>query len=243
MNWLDDEYTVIEAAGQKVEFYFPFRKYNKVLLNLSGGTDSAALLFVLLEFLRTRNIILDEIRLLTGVDNYRPTSEWNATEIYLEFANQYPEQNITHEIFHYWKNGEKKKYHIEYEKELRDKEKFYAMYHGRTANPPEQEQKKIEGMWEDKSRPAEREITAEKNEQYHFWKNYFNAVPWEHIDKKFIAEIYFKNNFMKNTIYPITASCISNSGKDTDYWQKPCKKCWWCKEKYWAFNAYDGETL
>lgn len=236
---------IISAANQETYIFLP-EGFNKVLLNLSGGTDSAMLLWQLLQYLREEDVVLDEIRALSGVDLYRPTSEWNASEIFLAIKEQFPEQNLTHEIFRYWKQGEKKKYHIKHESKLREDEKFYALFHGRTANPPKEEQKKISGMWEDISRPSEREIEVVKESNVQYVKNkitYYNSVPWNAVDKKFIAELYRKNSFMKEEVFPLTASCISGNYIATDYWTKPCKECWWCKEKKWAFNAYDGETL
>ena len=58
---------IISAANQKTYIYLP-KEIKKVLLNLSGGTDSAMLLWQLLKYLKEENIILDEIRALSGVD-------------------------------------------------------------------------------------------------------------------------------------------------------------------------------
>ena len=60
----------------------------------------------------------------------------------------------------------------------------------------------------------------------------------EYLDKRFVAEMYEQFNLMDN-LFPITASCVEYADK-TDYFTKPCKKCWWCREKKWAFGAYDG---
>ena len=29
----------------------------------------------------------------------------------------------------------------------------------------------------------------------------------------------------------------------TDNFTKPCKECWWCREKKWAFGMYDGGVV
>ena len=49
--------------------------------------------------------------------------------------------------------------------------------------------------------------------------------------KKYVAELYKKYNLMDN-LFPITVSCIN------DLPIGACKKCWWCKERYWAFGRY-----
>jgi len=55
-----------------------------------------------------------------------------------------------------------------------------------------------------------------------------------HVDKKFLAFQYKKFDLMNN-LFPLTKSCVTPDAKGN-----PCKKCMWCKEKYWAFNCYDG---
>tara|TARA_B100000131_G_C18100845_1_gene605953 strand:- start:96 stop:830 length:735 start_codon:yes stop_codon:yes gene_type:complete len=243
MQHLNKDLSVI--LKDKVKILIP-KGFNKIMLNLSGGTDSAMLLWQLLKLLKSNNVVLDEIIALTGVDLYRPTSEWNAREIFLEIKEQFPEQNMKHEIFKYWKRREKRIYHKDYEAQFMEKENIRALYHGRTANPPQDVQIKM-NMWDDVARPKEREVDAEKRDEYNFLikrkQKYVFAVPWERVDKKFITSLYNEEPFMKQKIFPLTASCISHSEKETEYWSKPCKICWWCKEKKWAFNRYDGEDI
>jgi hypothetical protein len=62
------------------------------------------------------------------------------------------------------------------------------------------------------------------------------------VDRSFVAEYYNKIPFLKN-LFPLTKSCISSDIIETKSWTQPCKKCWWCKEKFWAFHKYDGGTL
>jgi len=54
------------------------------------------------------------------------------------------------------------------------------------------------------------------------------------VDKKFLAYQYRKFNLM-NTLFPLTKSCVTPDKKGN-----ACKRCDWCKEKYWAFDCYDG---
>jgi hypothetical protein len=55
--------------------------------------------------------------------------------------------------------------------------------------------------------------------------------PWSTVNKKFIAAQYKK--FGIEELSNLTNSCIVSS-------KSPCKECWWCKERYWAFGSYDG---
>lgn len=60
---------------------------------------------------------------------------------------------------------------------------------------------------------------------------YTDCLPWAAVNKKFISYQYKK--FRLDSLSKITRSCVINA-------TTPCKKCWWCKERYWAFGSYDG---
>jgi len=61
--------------------------------------------------------------------------------------------------------------------------------------------------------------------------------PLINVTKKFVADIYYKYQLM-DSIFPLTRSCVGDA-EETDYYSRPCKECWWCQEKYWAFGSYD----
>ena len=55
--------------------------------------------------------------------------------------------------------------------------------------------------------------------------------PWALHDKKHIAKQYKELDILG--LSNKTNSCIASS-------DEPCRVCWWCKERYWAFNSFDG---
>ena len=58
-------------------------------------------------------------------------------------------------------------------------------------------------MWEDISRPSEREIEVVKESNVQYVKNkitYYNSVPWNAVDKKFIAELYKKLFYERRSV-------------------------------------------
>lgn len=57
------------------------------------------------------------------------------------------------------------------------------------------------------------------------------VFPFATVNKKFIAAQY--KHFGLKDLSNMTSSCIISS-------RSPCKECWWCKERYWAFSSYDG---
>ena len=72
----------------------------------------------------------------------------------------------------------------------------------------------------------------EKDVSRDYQKKWVNWVYKPIIDKD---KIWIKNHYEKNnlieSLLPLTVSCISI--KDI-----PCKKCYWCKEKYTTFGIY-----
>ena len=62
-------------------------------------------------------------------------------------------------------------------------------------------------------------------------------IPLYHLNKRDIAKIYKEQNLLRSLL-PLTFSCISKNVQLTDNHTKPCKQCWWCEEKKWAFGFY-----
>ena len=66
-----------------------------------------------------------------------------------------------------------------------------------------------------------------------------NNVTWEevalNVDSGNATYVF---NLMDD-LFPLTMSCIGFE-KETNYFTEPCKKCYWCHEKKWAFGCYDG---
>ncbi len=59
-------------------------------------------------------------------------------------------------------------------------------------------------------------------------------VPFINADKKFVAGIYKHYNLM-DTLYPITNSCVGVASV-TNYGTVDCGECFWCHEKKWGFE-------
>ena len=61
--------------------------------------------------------------------------------------------------------------------------------------------------------------------------------PFVNVNKKFLAGLYEQENIMD--LHNITESC-TGFPKDTNWFTEPCKRCFWCYERKWAFGSYDG---
>lgn len=56
--------------------------------------------------------------------------------------------------------------------------------------------------------------------------------PFVNLDKKEIANLYKEYNLLES-LFPLTNSCAGYSPANTH-----CEKCWWCKEREWAFGKF-----
>lgn len=207
----------------------------KIGINLSGGVDSALLMFITL-----RENLSAEIIPITGVDILRPTNEWNAREIVDLFREMFPDSNIaSHQVFYYRKmhKDDKTNQHLTFEKKLFSDKIIDVLFHGRTSNPPIEEAKKYNLLH---NREERRDKHSHNRSVFLDTSTPFYC-PFEYVDKRWIAKMYEKFNLMSN-LFPITASCVEYADK-TNFFTKPCKECWWCKEKVWAFGMYDSCEL
>ena len=223
-----------------VNFWDPYPRLNdfkKIGINLSGGADSSLLLFFTCRKLKQLKSNA-QLNLITGVHNLRPTNIWNAEEIVELFKERFPNLNWgEHYVDYYDKDHEKDKpnKHRKHEDKLRNENKIEVLFHGRTANPDEKEAIKNNLLYK---RETIRDKNSHNRKIYHERHGKPFYGPFDNEDKRFIAEMYNKFNLMED-LFPITASCVEYA-EETDYFTKPCKKCWWCREKKWAFGMYDG---
>ena len=102
---------------------------------------------------------------------------------------------------------------------LIDKHQASGILTGMTLNPSEL---MIEGR--DESRDKERQFEITSSHGVPHYRPFINDT------KKVIAELYNKHNL--ESLSKLTISCEAVEPP------RPCKECWWCKEKHWAFGYY-----
>ena len=216
-------------------------KTGNILLWVSGGLDSAAGLYLIAKHIK-ENKLKTKIIVATWKrdqnDNPRRyqnklPKDWNVTHAkkVMAWVEKKLKLTKTQKFQHIIVNtpvrtgpripGEEwLKIYNEYEKEYKLKDTFGFV----TKNPAKSVM--IENdMWT-RDRPTYRDSA----------KRHHNSKPFQNYDKKFIFRIFEEEGLMKN-LYPLTRSCEGQADVTKDF-TKPCKKCWWCKEKKWAFNRY-----
>lgn len=103
--------------------------------------------------------------------------------------------------------------------------KTWKFYYGVTSNPSKEEMQKNNFLMDYRM-----EDRDSKN------RNKSPTRPFDLVDKRFIADIYKQENIL-DSIFPITYSCEWDA-KTTNNYSLHCEKCWWCKERYWAFGRF-----
>jgi len=232
-------------------------QHERVLLSLSGGLDSASLMYLICTHFPDVTIIP-----FTGRDLNAPFDAECAADITQWMQDRFPNNKILErEEFSfdhndpYWYqlaidrwedefvlvNGERvprcnrisglsKMLIIRHEtNKLKDKYPGSLLVSGMTSNPPIEEQKK-HGFYD----LAERRRDGPNKDKVQLSASGTHYQPFIHVDKKFVADIFKKNDLMKD-LYPLTGSCIGTKNQ-TDYFTKECRQCFWCYEKKWAFD-------
>lgn len=251
------------------EEYFPNGPPNKVVINLSGGLDSAALLFLLctyfpdvkkhiftgdnanhpFEFVRAKNIVkfimttmpnhnikshdilpynskdpavLDEVKQLVSNDpNY----------YYSRFPlESFSDQHDTDQISFYRKIAKPliNERNVNFIKEKYNCSRNLAAM---TQNPPNKEMERLQF-----ANLAETKRNEDCNNVHVFNIDGGNYHPFARVNKLFVKGIYEKHDLMES-LFRLTSSCVG--GADiTEYYTKPCEKCFWCHEKKWAFGKF-----
>lgn len=197
----------------------------KVLHTVSGGTDSALTLFIHCKYIVDNNLST-EIHTYNDCDtNCPPTPKLAFLEIFKYIKNKFPSvkfydpvtKDLDYSLEHFGKIRKT------YENSYMTTNSIDFKIGGVTMSPPED----IRIMYQ-----MDDTVTAGRNNpRYH--------LPFTHVNKKEIARLYKKYDLMD--MFLLTESCIGAREKDINigYGYGPCKKCWWCREKYWAFNCFD----
>lgn len=224
--------------------FFKENKYKKIGLKFSGGVDSTLLLFFLAKFItETENCDKIIFPVLVEATNFEITKSPEKSQKILELIrDMYPKVQIKDITFRsYTRTGQyistvhKSKYIDKIFKEIDQELMLDIFLSGTTSNPKQKERE----LYNITGSPIVRDPESIFN---HWTEEQIKTRPWFLFDKKFIAAQYRKYNLMDN-IYPLTESCIMESHQELLRIGAngfPCKKCYWCQEKFWAFGSYDG---
>ena len=252
---------ILEYDGKKVDFFQKIFTENITVKNFSklhtirklgvwtsGGADSAFSLWYMAKCINDNQLWDFQLIPLHGHDTARVADSRVAANAVVDYVKNYFPKVDIHDnyIFQYHKDKNSKdkgQYHDPIKNKLKEDEIIHITVNSYTANPPVKDMSD-NGFYH--MRDCNRDdpvatFTSEFNAGVHGkrygsnTKSFFDTHrPLSMVDKKFIANFYNQFNIMD--LFYKTVSCTS--GYDDEI--VPCKKCFWCKEKYWAFGMYDG---
>jgi 7-cyano-7-deazaguanine synthase in queuosine biosynthesis len=200
-------------------------------INVSGGADSALLLYLTMMFSE------NPIRILTLGNNQRYRRNVKAaTEVVERCIQLTGNTNIKHFI-HYAdvQNFEALNNMLTYH---RDSWEIDVMLGGMTQNPPTE----VTDEFELEVTETERNPGTERESLVKVGDKIVGFKPFVNVDKKVIAEIYKKYDIVDD-LFSVTRSCefdptsnFFHTRKIIDPGMGHCGRCWWCEERKWAFG-------
>ena len=128
-------------------------------------------------------------------------------------------------------------------------DKLNVFFSGETKNPPLDVQEEL-GLLEEF--PPDRNHNKERLLSYNIDNGKMEFKPFRNMNKKEVAQ-WVKDLGLFETLFPVTETCeleIPNYAKYERLYKmryiepgvEPCRRCWPCREKYWAYGYYDFMT-
>ena len=187
-------------------------QYERIGVLVSGGTDSTLLLYQLSKtHPKSKLYLWSGSRLDDGQFNLK-----HINDILVELKlNNIGANNIV--TFKDREDGKQKRSKLH--KQFVDMFNLDCMVNGFTLNPPEDL-----GKGRDEKRDTVRSEKSENNGITYY-------MPFVKLTKKDIAKRY-EDYGIRDSLFPLTVSCEAVEPP------RPCKKCWWCKERHWGFGEY-----
>jgi tRNA(Ile)-lysidine synthase TilS/MesJ len=202
----------------------PIENHKGISLSLSGGIDSATLLYIMSEYIYN-NKLDTTIYAITVPNRTDSASAYHAALVINFIKKRFP-INIEHIIKATTQDGGFKNEMVRRtETELMRIGKVTAVMTGLTANPKTSDFQ----FKEPDSYYIKPELHREEEKQIHKRVGDFDFYfPFANIDKRGVKEISDLKNISKRLLL-ITKSCTDNQ-------KYVCGKCWWCQERAWAYD-------
>lgn len=230
-----------------------------VIVRLSGGADSALLLWMICNEWVAENKKL-VIWPITVVHEKRHWQSYHAQQVYDWIQGEWESNELI--TFMPLKsllcedpggvpeNSKNRNRYVDFQENLIDTTveqigEMTQVFNGVTANPPELIGQEYwgssnvfgEDVWECREKHRDWDLRCERTEvDYDEKRNIIHCNPFIKFHKGHVAELYIKYKLIDNLL-PLTRSCEGWTYM-TDGFTKECGECWWCMERDWAFNEY-----
>lgn len=221
-----------DNLGNKLDYFDKFPQNENIGISLSGGADSALLLFFFIKMVYERKDFNIKIYPIHGYDANRKAQIANDCESWVIannivnwmrhyfFGRPFLDDILqSPHVFSYYKDNTKIHHHKPHFEYMCKRYNIGSIAYGLTKNM-ENNPRENQELWNNTE-------LKKLSENEKTWKSF----PFGTVDKKFIAYQYEKYDILD--LSKLTVSCVADS-------PSPCKKCYWCGERYWAFGNYDG---
>ena len=206
-----------------------------IWISVSGGTDSALLLYLVTKYLHDTNSTA-KLTPWVYVDLSRPGND-NDVQLIIDCIQSicpYPYEPTIVNTFFKPPGGDKPGLTKPFWDILARSTRFDVYMNALSNSPSEEEMIKTPGFYEafKKVGPEDRLPTEQKKTVSYSTKlNLTILTPFINLNKQNLADIYEECGLMDN-LFPLTKSCVARAST-------PCYNCFWCYEKHWAFGMYD----
>jgi len=183
-------------------------------INVSGGADSALLLYILMKYSPHKVIAVTSGNI--GIDNCNTIAATQVVNKVVELTDNY---SVEHSIT-YMREFDGRKAVNEL---LVADENIKLYYLGITSNPTDE----VVRTFNCKSYGESDRLSSVVRPVWR--RDGAIYIPFYNIDKSKVKEMYDYLG-ITDTLFPLTLSCTKN--KDGTH----CDNCWWCSERKWAFG-------
>jgi len=233
--------TVPTSQGD-IKIYIPGSR--DVIVKMSGGADSSILMFLLAKYRQEYNPNIN-FKIVSTVATLKPYQFIFAKQVVEFIDNIYPLGEYEHHSNECFpvpgiadgadENGVDLNADAYANAIAAIAEKMHnntaMQWMGITANPSVTDRSHWLNTGRDTARDKDVAVPVR---QYNIEPDVFkNNRPFADKDKKVVAELYNKYN-LTDTLFALTRSCESFEFDET--FSEHCGKCWWCKERKWAFG-------
>tara|TARA_R110000868_G_scaffold369815_1_gene633302 strand:+ start:21 stop:752 length:732 start_codon:yes stop_codon:yes gene_type:complete len=222
-------HTYTDNYGQTIEFTIP-DPHTKICVNVSGGADSAILLYMLIKYCE-EHIPEAELHLITSANPVKSwkNAKWSTTVIdqLLHLTNT----TLIKSHYTFYSDDQRRTELDDVEKMVQEQHGITFTIHGTNQNPPLAIEELLDGRHLPRDAGHGRHLLVNTD------SNIMRYMPLMNVDKRMVAHLY-KYFDMLEELFPYTRSCEWNTlaFPSANPGDGHCGECWWCKEREWAFG-------
>lgn len=210
------------------------KNWKTVGIQLSGGLDSALLLFLTAKAIQQENLDIK----IQPISVFIPTKVKNiaATDAIINTVRELTGADFINDglVFDMpitessTQDGKKDQFFVNVIRKLFSDHVIDFEYNGNTKNPPEDVRKHFKNdQYRQKNRDNAQSIYSTSH----------GASPHYNMDKSDIINLYIKYNLL-DKLAPLTVSCDENiQVVHAEKLNVPCGQCWWCQERKYGFDS------